>query len=188
MRATNKIHILITGVPGSGKTTLFKRLLDTLRNLNPIGFYTSEIREGGTRKGFSLKSLDGRSGVLAHVGFRTGYRVGKYAVDLKGFDAFLSPLVLLSPQSGLVMIDEIGKMECLSAAFRKWIKQVFDSPKTIVATIAQRGGGPIAELKNRSDVRLFTLARENQEEVFVKICSILSIENRTESSVPYFKS
>ena len=92
----HKIHILITGLPGSGKTTLFKRLLDALRNLNPTGFYTSEIREGGTRKGFRLKSLDGRSGVLAHVGFQTGYRVGKYAVDLEGFEAFLRPFVLLS--------------------------------------------------------------------------------------------
>jgi nucleoside-triphosphatase len=174
MRAMSKTHILITGLPGSGKTTLFKKLLDALRNLNPIGFYTSEIREGGTRKGFRLKSLDGRSGVLAHVGFQTGYRVGKYAVDLEGFEAFLRPLVLLSPQSGLVMIDEIGKMECLSVAFRKWIKHVFDSPTAIVATIAQKGGGPIAELKRRSDVRLYTLTRENQEDLFDTICSLLS--------------
>lgn len=165
---------MITGLPGSGKTRLFKRLVHALRHFNPAGFYTSEIREGGTRKGFGLKSLDGRSGVLAHVGFRTGYRVGKYEVDLAGFEAFLAPLSFLDPQTGLIMIDEIGKMECLSAAFQIWIRQVFDSPKPIVATIAERGGGPIAELKKRSEVRLFTLTRENQEEVFVKICSLLS--------------
>jgi nucleoside-triphosphatase len=170
------VKILISGLPGSGKTSLFKRLVHALRPLNPAGFYTSEIREGGVRKGFGLQSLDGRSGILAHVGLRTGHRVGKYEVDLAGFEAFLDPLSLSDPQTGLIMIDEIGKMECLSTAFQKLIRRVFDSPKPIVATIAQKGGGPIAELKKRSDVRLFTLTRENQEEVFVKICSILSID------------
>ena len=166
---------MITGMPGSGKTTLFKRLAHALRDVNPIGFYTSEIRQGGTRKGFGLKSLDGRSGILAHVGFGTGYRVGKYGVDLDSFEAFLEPLWFSGPQTGLIMIDEIGKMECLSAAFQKWIRQIFDSPKSIVATIAQKGGGLIAELKRRPDVRLFTLTRENQEEVFAKIFSILTM-------------
>ena len=160
-------------MPGSGKTTLFKRLVHALKHLNPAGFYTSEIREEGTRKGFSLKGLDGRSGILAHVGFRTTYRVGKYGVDLNGFDAFIGPLLFLGPQTGLVMIDEIGKMECLSAAFQRWIRQVFDSPKPIVATIAQRGGGLIAELKKRSDVRVFTITRDNHDEVFEEICSVL---------------
>ena len=125
---------MITGSPGSGKTTLFKRLVHDLRHFNPSGFYTSEIRKGGTRTGFSLKSLDGRSGILAHVEFQTGYRVGKYRVDLEGFE----------------------------------------SPKSIIATIAQKGGGLIAELKSRPDVRLFILTRENQEDLFEKICSILS--------------
>ncbi len=171
----SKTHILITGVPGSGKTTLFKRLVRALRHFNPIGFYTSEIREGGTRKGFSLKSLDGRSGILAHVRFRTGYRVGKYGVDLDGFESFLGPLSFSGLQTGLVMIDEIGKMECLAPAFQDWIRQVFNSPKPIVATIAQRGGGLIAELKKRTDVRILTLTRENQDELFEKICSLLSV-------------
>ncbi len=175
-----KTHILITGMPGSGKTTLFNRLVTALRHLNPIGFYTSEIREAGTRKGFSLTGLDGRSGILAHVGFHTPYRVGKYGVDLDGFEAFIGPLVSLDQQTDLLMIDEIGKMECLSAAFQKWIRQVFDAPKPIVATIAQSGGGLIAELKRQPDVRIFTITRENQNELFEEISSVLSIQHRNE--------
>jgi nucleoside-triphosphatase len=171
---TRGAKILITGTPGSGKTTLFKRLVQDLSHFNPRGFYTSEIRKGGTRTGFRLKSLDGRHGILAHTEFRTGYRVGKYRVDLEGFEAFLGPYLLFDPSTGLVMIDEIGKMECLSAVFQKWIRQVFESPNPIVATIAQKGGGLIAELKSRPDARLFMLTRENQEDLFEKICSILS--------------
>ncbi|MGD8273306.1 MAG: nucleoside-triphosphatase, partial [Desulfobacterales bacterium] len=166
-------HILITGFPGSGKTTLFRRLVDELQHLNPVGFYTAEIREGKSRRGFELCSLDGRTGTLAHVDLRTGYRVGKYGVDINGFEAFLAELPLWAPQTGLVMIDEIGKMECLSDRFIEIIKSVFDSDRRLVATIAQKGGGLIAQLKKRTDVRLFVLTRENQDKIFIKVRSFL---------------
>jgi nucleoside-triphosphatase len=166
-------HILITGFPGSGKTTLFRRLVDELQHLNPAGFYTAEIREGKSRRGFELCSLDGRTGTLAHVDLRTGYRVGKYGVDVNGFEAFLAELPLWAPQTGLVMIDEIGKMECLSDRFIEIIKSVFDSDRRLVATIAKKGGGLIAQLKKRTDVRLFVLTRENQDKIFIKVRSFL---------------
>ncbi|MBW2436734.1 MAG: AAA family ATPase [Deltaproteobacteria bacterium] len=166
-------HILITGFPGSGKTTLFRRLVDELQHLNPAGFYTAEIREGKSRRGFELCSLDGRTGTLAHVDLRTGYRVGKYVVDVNGFEAFLAELPLWAPQTGLVMIDEIGKMECLSDRFIEIIKSVFDSDRRLVATIAKKGGGLIAQLKKRTDVRLFVLTRENQDKIFIKVRSFL---------------
>jgi nucleoside-triphosphatase len=57
--------LLITGRPGIGKTTLVKRISGELGEFHTIGFYTSEIREGGIRKGFELASLDGRSCVLS---------------------------------------------------------------------------------------------------------------------------
>ena len=165
---------MITGLPGSGKTTLFRRLVEELRLLNPVGFYTAEIRKGRSRQGFHLCSLDGlSSGTLAHVDLRTGYRVGKYGVDVYGFETFLEGLPLLAPQTGLVMIDEIGKMECLSDRFTTILKALFNSELCLVATIAQKGGGLIAQLKQRPDVRLFELTRENQDELFTEICSLL---------------
>ena len=136
----SKTNILITGAPGSGKTTVFRRLVERLRHLNPVGFFTAEIRKGGQRQGFSLSSLDGRAGILAHVDFQTGYRVGKYGVDVDGFEAFIEPLSVLAPDTGLVMIDEIGKMECLSEIFKKIMSDIFNSDTLLIATIAQKSG------------------------------------------------
>jgi nucleoside-triphosphatase len=163
-------------MPGSGKTTLFRRLVNEWQHLNPVGFYTAEIREGKSRRGFELCSLDGRSGTLAHVNLRTGYRVGKYGVDVNGFEAFLAELPLGVPQTGLVMIDEIGKMECLSDRFIEIVKAVFDSDRRLVATIARKGGGLIAQLKKRTDVQLFELTRENQDSLFNRLVQRFNVQ------------
>lgn len=54
-------HILITGLPGVGKTTLIRKLVKHLAEHNPAGFYTEEIRDAqGTREGFRLVTLCGR--------------------------------------------------------------------------------------------------------------------------------
>lgn len=160
-----KFNILITGLPGCGKTTLFRKLAQQFRHLRPVGFFTEEIREAGVRKGFALRSLDGRQGVLAHVGFSGGPRVGKYGVDVAGFENFLGEISLDEPKAGLVMIDEIGKMECLSRRFQQMIREILGSERLLIATIAQHGGGLIEEIKRRKDVRIYTLTVQNRDTI-----------------------
>lgn len=106
--------LLITGLPGVGKTTLVRKLAARLGPLRPVGFFTEEVREGGVRKGFEWVGFDGRRGTLAHVRFSSRYRVGKYRVNVDGFERFLEGVPFLAPDTKLVVIDEIGKMECFS--------------------------------------------------------------------------
>ena len=117
-------NILITGLPGVGKTTLIRRLAEEIKNFHPAGFYTAEIREGGIRKGFELISLDGKKGLLSHIDIKSPYRVSKYKVDIKGFGDFLNSIAFSCPATRLIIIDEIGKMECLSDKFRNLIKEI----------------------------------------------------------------
>ncbi len=162
-------NILITGSTGIGKTTLVKRLFEKLAVLHPVGFYTEEIREGGIRRGFRLVSHDGREGILSHVDIRSPFKVGKYRVDVSGFDRFLDALKISESESGLVIIDEIGKMECFSRKFLSLLNELLQSEARLFATIAQKGSGPIAEIKQRQDVKQFVMTHYNRDTMIDQI-------------------
>lgn len=168
-------NILITGRPGSGKTTLFKSLVKKLSHLEPIGFYTEEIREDGVRKGFTLNGLDGSSGMLAHVGFSSDFRVGRYGVDVAGFENFIDRIPFSNLRKNLVMIDEIGKMECFSERFKSLIVTLVESNPIFIATIAMKGGGLIEEIKQRADIRLLRVTRKNQETIITHIAKSIQM-------------
>lgn len=164
-----KRNILITGLPGVGKTTLIGKLSLKLKDLHPTGFLTAEIREEGVRKGFELVSFDGRRGPLSHIEIKSPYRVGQYRVDIKGFEDFLDSISFFNPSIHLIIIDEIGKMECLSDRFRKLLKEILDSEKLVIATIAFKGDGFIAEIKKRHDIKLFEMAKSNRDSLLTEI-------------------
>ena len=166
-------NILITGLPGIGKTTLIKKISEELKHLHPVGFYTTEIREEGMRKGFELISLEGKKGILSHIDIKSPYRVGKYEVDIKSFEDFLDQIKFFPPTIGLIIIDEIGKMECYSDKFKKLLKEILDSEKWVIATIARKGSGLIAEVKKRKDIKLFEMTSSNRDSLLSEILNLM---------------
>jgi nucleoside-triphosphatase len=177
MQRLRRKNILITGLPGVGKTTLIKRISEALMDLYPVGFYTEEIREEDTRRGFELVSFTGRRGLLSHIDIRSPHRVGKYKVDVKGFENFLGSLPIFKPSTRLIIIDEIGKMECLSDQFKKLMKELLDSEKWVIATIALKGSGLIEEIKKRHDIKLFELTKSNRDTLLFDILKEVGTSN-----------
>jgi nucleoside-triphosphatase len=142
--------LLLTGAPGVGKTTVIRRVAMQLEISRLRGFYTEEIREGGERRGFRLLGFQGQKRVIAHTGFAKSHRVGKYGVDVAAMDeaaALLAP----DPAAKAYLVDEIGKMECLSERFVAAVRVLLAGPTPVVATVALRGGGFIAEAKSLPD-------------------------------------
>ncbi len=162
-------HILITGRPGVGKTTVIREMARRLEDCHPAGFYTEEIRVQGMRKGFRLVCLDGRQQILSHADHPGPERVGRYGVDVAGFERLLAELDLRHASAGVIVLDEIGKMECLSKRFREEVTALLDSSRTIIATIALKGEGFIQQVKQRPDCRLVTVTVENREHLAARL-------------------
>lgn len=157
-------HLLLTGRPGVGKTTIVERVAATLPAGAASGFVTSEIRdEKGHRLGFEGRALDGLRLVISHVDRRGAPRVGKYGVDVKAVDRLVEAVVSRDRQPRVYLIDEIGKMECFSAAFVRQTRRLLDGEVPVVATVARRGGGFIAEVRERPGCRLVEVTPANRD-------------------------
>jgi nucleoside-triphosphatase len=127
------------------------------------GFYTEELREKGRRVGFQGVTLDGRTFPLAHVRTPGPMRVGPYGVDLAGLESV--GLDALSPRDRrtLVVLDEIGKMECLSAAFKARVQRLLDDDTPLVATVAAVGVGFVKRVRSSKRAKLLTMSRGESE-------------------------
>jgi len=166
--------ILLMGLPGCGKTTAVLSIISSLKNKKLAGFYTQEIREKNIRKGFRWRRLDGPEGILAHIDIKSPFKVGKYRVDVVGFErSVVSVLDVDKTDADLFIIDEIGKMECLSEKFVTAVRRLFASEKPVLATVAQKGAGLISEIKNYPGTKIFNLSRQSYDKTIAEILQIL---------------
>ncbi len=175
--STDIRKILITGLPGCGKTTLCTRAIDSVGDAyNVGGIISTEIRESGSRKGFKIIDISTKEeGILAHVNQKTGPRIGKYRVNLNDLDEVgVNAIGNAIEKCDVVVIDEIGPMELCSSRFIEVINAAFDSDKCILATIHFRSRHPVVEgIKNREDVAIYRLHENNRDEMLNTIVELL---------------
>jgi len=170
---------LLTGKPGTGKTSLIKQAVAAMRG-RAGGFYTEEIRSKEIRQGFKLVTLDGRSATLAHVNIHSPYRVSKYGVDIDNLEQIGVPaLYRAAEECDLVVVDEIGKMELFSAGFREAILQVIDSGKRVLGTIMFNTNPWTNAIKLKPQVNLITLTRASYSQTLEEVLSWLEAANRS---------
>ena len=156
------MNIVLVGFMGCGKSTLIERIAGQCP-LPARGFFTREIREAGRRAGFSVVTLDGREGVLAHRDLHSRIRVGRYGVTLEDLERLAVPAISTDGDPALLVIDEVGKMECFSAPFRSAVLAALDSHLPVLGAVALKGGGFIGDVRSRKDLLLVTVTAKNRD-------------------------
>ena len=165
--------ILLTGRPGSGKTTAIRKIVSQLTR-EVGGFYTEEIREKGRRVGFRILTMDAREGVMAHVDIQSPDRIGKYGVDLTVIDTLaVESLQLAKSENSLIIIDEIGPMELLSSKFKGEVLGVINGDSDVLGTIAKRKSEFINQIRRLPNVTILEIFPGNREQIVEDVVSRL---------------
>jgi len=165
--------ILLTGRPRVGKTTIIK---DVVRSLpgQAGGFYTEEMRERGRRQGFKIVTLDGQEGVLAHVGIKSRMRVSKYGVKLADLEGIgVAAIREALGQKDYVVIDEIGKMELFSQAFRDAVWAAVHSDKPVLGTITLASHPWANNVKALPQVTIIEVTLANRDRISQRVLDSL---------------
>lgn len=164
-------NLLITGLPRSGKTTLVRRLIELdILKYEAGGFFTEELRERGERVGFMINTIpEGKTALLARKNFLSSFRLGRYGINIKALEELgCEAIVKALQKKKIVIVDEIGTMELFSDRFRVVLLEALNSPHKVLATIMQRPNPFADRIKNRTDVKLFSLDRQNFKNVYEK--------------------
>jgi len=167
-----KKNIFLTGAPAAGKTTVIRKVIGSL-GVPANGFYTEEERVAGKRTGFMMRTVDGRKGYLAHQDIPSDFRIRRYGVSIENIETIAVPSIMPVDRN-VIILDEIGKMECFSAAFKRAVRAALDSCNPVIGTIALGGDAFILQIKTRGDIQIHEVTPDNRDQLPAMILKILS--------------
>lgn len=158
--------MLLTGQPGTGKTTLFQKFIDT-HNEHCIGFYAQEVLHNGERVGFEVVpvNLPIEKGLIAHINFDTPKAVSKYKVDTSHLDKLVALTEEYMSEDTILTIDEIGPMQAYSEKFKALIDNALGSTHNVLATIKQDSTPWTDAVKNKFDLPTTIVTRDNRDDL-----------------------
>ncbi|TCK06435.1 NTPase [Phorcysia thermohydrogeniphila] len=169
------LKVVLTGKPGVGKTTAVKRVVERLGE-KAVGFWTEEIRKSGKRWGFKVVRTDGEEELLASVDFNSPFRVGRYRVNVEGFEETVVPFLerALTETEKVLIVDEVGKMELLSQKFVKLVEKLLNSENRALLTIPVKDVHPIIRrIRSFKGSVVISLTVENRDSVPDKVLKLL---------------
>lgn len=166
--------VIITGPPGVGKTTVFWKVVNELRNRGLVvgGFVCPEVRLEGRRVGFDIVDLaTGKRGILSRVCLpsEVAPRVGRYCVKVREAEEIgVVALRWAVENAHIVAIDEIGPMEFKVPALRQAMFKVLLSDKDVLAVVHRRSVDNVSRaLKGMA--RIYYLSLSNRDVIPSKI-------------------
>lgn len=158
---------LLAGPPRTGKSTAIKAIVRRIGATQCGGFFTEEIRSKTDREGFRIVTLGRVERLFAHVNSGSPLRVGRYGVELEALEQVAIPALLQSVATKPVtVVDELGPMQLLSAAFQERIRAMVSNRTSILlGTISQTGHPALDFIPSLANVKLYPVTMDNRDSV-----------------------
>jgi nucleoside-triphosphatase len=96
----------------------------------------------------------------------TGVQVGRFGVDVAAFERVALPALAWAVESGgIVIVDEIARMELASADFVNLLHKIMEQAVPIVATVHIHDHPVSDALLRRVDVEVVQVTEDNRDEL-----------------------
>lgn len=165
------MKILLTGLPGIGKSTLIDKVISAVPEC--LGILAHEQRKEEVRSGFIAENRQGEYKQFMHkIDKPSRNSIGSpghlYEVDINVIDTFVVPELQkgLTADYSIVYIDEIGRAQMKSTVFINVVRDLLLKPgKNVLATIiyADDPGSPSLEFKKYPKIFLLEVNKKNRD-------------------------
>jgi nucleoside-triphosphatase len=175
------VKVGITGLPGAGKTYALLKVIEMLEadEVTVGGMITEPIVEDERRVGFYV--MDWATGVrkiFAHKDIDSRTHVGRYGVDIEALEEIgVQAIRNATVDCGVIVIDEVGKMEVESESFVNAVKDALDADKPLILTLHKKSRNPLLQdIRRRDDIRILEVTAVNKNLLPYKIVKLLKGE------------
>ena len=162
-------NLFIAGAADSIKTTIVRDAALSKKNRTG-GFYMEAIMAGRMNKGLMIRTLDGQDRMLASKTVKSNHFLGKFPVDLNALENVGVPALRLAlTTKDMIVIDEVGTLEGMSARYKETLLECLNSSKPVLATIRSSNNAFTDQLKKLSNTQTILLTKTNAASVRAQI-------------------
>jgi len=166
------VNLLLTGVPGVGKSTLINKLLNRLApqlKRSVGGYYTTRTVTDSSRV-FYLN--DHRTGEQIRM---ASWQDGKLDVNYSAFDDFgVRSLSSALEINDIIVLDELGRFEEPCETFKSSVHAVLSSDKMVLGVLKVCDSPFIDSIKARDDVTVYTVTEQNRDAAFSELLKLIA--------------
>lgn len=185
----DKSVILLTGLPGAGKSTIVNDVVETLASEGAIkksdiyGYKTIRLLDdAGWFEGFEIVTYGGEKCTLATVKNKTANKYMGLFVNKNAFDNIIVNEFERAKRASnpLICIDEIGLMEKISPRYTAYVAGFLKNCRSAVIGVIKliEKDDFLDGIKELANAELFTVAEESRDavkkEVYERILKLMS--------------
>jgi len=175
------VKLGLAGLPNTGKTTLVKTLISTVREKGKTvgGMLTENIVEGVRKLGLEVVDVaSGERATFAHVEFGETHKNINFGLKLDVLEEVgIGAIKKAAEECDLVVVDEVGPIQLESEEFCNAILELIKTNVAQILTIHKKSRHTVVQdIRKRDDMRILDVTPVNRLVLPYKIQQIMENE------------